>query len=219
MHRMRSGQGRLELQRPCGGRQDGVERDGQAAMHVEAAVALADAGQGAGEIRVELGGAAEHPSGQLVGGPDVLPQLLQPMEVKLVGLDVGRRWARHRLLLGQQQLDLQCRDDAPGDVVLDGENVADGPIVALRPDLAAGRALDQAGGDADAVAGATHAALQRIADPQPGAGLGRVARALVGAEGRLAGSDEQARDLRQLGDQILGDAVAEIVLGRRPRSC
>ena len=103
-----------------------------------------------------------------------------------------------------------------GDVVLDGEDVVHGPIVALRPDLAARNALDQAGGDPHAVAGAAHAAFEDMADAQPGAGLGRVANALIDAESRLPCGHEQTGDLRQLGDQVLRDAVAEIVLGGVP---
>ena len=100
------------------------------------------------------------------------------------------------------------------DVVLNGENVVERAIVALRPHLGAGGAVDQPGGDPDPVAGAADATLQHVADLQAGAGLDRVTGGLPRGEGGPSTGHLQPGDLRQVGDQVLGDAFAEIVLIR-----
>lgn len=93
-----------------------------------------------------------------------------------------------------------------------GEDVGKVAIVALRPDVATGRRVDQLRRDPHPIAGApnrsfqhrTHAKL-RPDRPDVGA-LSPIGKA------RVAGDHHQAGDLGKVGDDVLGDAVREVLL-------
>src|ERR1700740_2473765 len=88
---------------------------------------------------------------------------------------VGRlaRFSCSRPARGERKL--QRARDLGGELTLDGEEVVQLPVVALRPELLVGARIDQLGGNADATAGETHATLQQHTDAQfPG----NLARAL-----------------------------------------
>ena len=120
---------------------------------------------------------------------------LKPTQVVAVGLDVGGRRMRQCRLLGRQQVDLKRRDDLVGDVVLDGEDVVERAIVALRPDLGAGGAVDQPGGDPGPVAGAADTALQHMTDLLAGTGVHGVKRGPPRGECRPATGHDKPGDL------------------------
>ena len=72
--------------------------------------------------------------------------------------------------------------------------------------------VDQLRGDPHPVAGLAHAALEHVADAER---LGHVRhgdRCLLVDEGRVAGDDVQLGQLREIGDDVLADAVGEILL-------
>src|ERR1700737_4928414 len=80
------------------------------------------------------------------------------------------------------------------------------------PQIPATLGIYELGRDAHAVAGLADAAFQHEAHPELAADLLDLDRlALVGERG-VAGDDEQGGDLREVGDQVLGNAVAEILL-------
>ena len=84
---------------------------------------------------------------------------------------IPRVEAFRRLALGAKifrgiELRLDRRDDRLGDLVLHGEDVGETAVVALRPDMAAGRDVVELRGDAHAVAGLAHAALEHVADAE-----------------------------------------------------
>ncbi len=62
--------------------------------------------------------------------------------------------------LGQVHLHLGCQDQ--GDLVLDGEDVVEGAVIALRPDVRAAGGVDKLRGDADAVRIPANAPLQHV---------------------------------------------------------
>ena len=62
-----------------------------------------------------------------------------------------------------QQVRLDRRRDAAGDLVLHGENVAELAVVSFGPVMAAGRRIDELRGDAQPVAGPAHAAFEHVA--------------------------------------------------------
>jgi hypothetical protein len=78
--------------------------------------------------------------------------------------------------------------------------------------MPAALAVDELRGDPDPRADLAHAPFQDIADVQPTAQLAHLDRPALVGEGRVAGEDEQPGDLREIGDQVLGDTVAEIFL-------
>ena len=85
-------------------------------------------------------------------------------------------------------------------------------VVALGPQVTAGGGIDQLRGDPHLVVSLAHAAFQHIPHPQLLAHVLHLHRLAFVGEGRVAGDDKQAGDLGEVGGEVLGDAVAEILL-------
>ena len=102
--------------------------------------------------------------------------------------------------------------DLLGDVVLHREDVVQLAVVLLGPDVLAAPGVDQLAGDAQPPAGRAHAALQHVAHAEVARDLAHVDRAALVGEGRVAGDHEQPAQPGERGDDVLGDAVGEIVL-------
>jgi hypothetical protein len=75
-----------------------------------------------------------------------------------------------------------------------------------------GLGVDQLGSDAELVARPPDASFQHIAYAQFAADLLRMDRLVPIGERSIAGDHETVRDPRQIGRQILGDAVGKILL-------
>ena len=138
----------------------------------------------------------------------VLPPELAGLQVQRIGLGIGRA----RLRRGAEQFDLQLPDHVGRDLVLDGEDVVELAVVGLRPQLGAGRRIDQLHGDPHRVAGPAHRAFQYVRHVQGAGDVGD--RHVLALERERGGTRRhlQLRNLRQQVQQVLGDAVGEIVL-------
>src|SRR5262249_55362581 len=68
--------------------------------------------------------------------------------------------------LGRDNAGRDRAGNAPGDLVLDGKDIGQFAVVAIRPQMMASCRLDQLPGDADAIAGPPHAALEHVAHAQ-----------------------------------------------------
>src|SRR5262249_12458300 len=66
--------------------------------------------------------------------------------------------------LGRDDAGRERAGGAPGDLVLDGKDVGQSAVVTIRPQMVPRRRLDQLCGDADAIAGPPHAALEHVAN-------------------------------------------------------
>src|SRR5438445_230921 len=75
-----------------------------------------------------------------------------------------------------------------------------------------GFGVDQLGVDADLIARPSDAPFEHVAHPQLAADLLRVDRLVPIGERGIARDHEATRDPRQIGRQILGDSVREILL-------
>ena len=80
--------------------------------------------------------------------------------------------------------------------------------------MSAGLGVDELRRDAEIVAGAPDAALEHIAHAELAPELGDVHRLPLVLEGRVAREHAQVARPRQLGQDVLGQAVAEILLAR-----
>ena len=100
------------------------------------------------------------------------------------------------------------------DVILQFEEIGQGVIEPVGPEMRPGFGVDELRVDADAVLVALDGPFEHVADAElfPNL-LGVDAFALV-SEGCVARDDETVRDARKLGGEVLGDAVGEIVLAR-----
>src|SRR6202000_2877142 len=102
--------------------------------------------------------------------------------------------------------------DFAGDFVLDFEDVFHFAVIAFGPHREIGARVDQLRGDAKTVAGAAQAAGQNVSGTQLLANL--LWRHLLVAErqnGR-ARVGVQSADFRELGDDVFGDAVAQVFI-------
>ena len=211
---MGRGERRLQPESQLGRGQGLLDRQAAPMVQAQAGLAFRDPGMGAREIGIELHRLGEQAARDLVGVPGELPVKLLAAEIELVGVDVAGRRLAERVLLARQQLDLQHLDDAAGDLVLHREHVGEHPVVALGPQIAAGVRVHELRGDPDPLAGLADAALQDVAHPEPGAGVPDVQLHALEGEGGVARGHEQPGDLGEIGDQIVGDAVAEKILIR-----
>src|SRR5215467_5065077 len=79
------------------------------------------------------------------------------------GIVLTRFLAPRLLDFGCDNAGLDRGGNAPGDLVLDGKDIGQFAIVAIRPQVMACRGLDQLGGNADAIGGSPHAAFEHVA--------------------------------------------------------
>ncbi|ANY83542.1 hypothetical protein BB934_35360 (plasmid) [Microvirga ossetica] len=98
------------------------------------------------------------------------------------------------------------------DLVLNGEDVGEVTVVSVSPEMTAISAVDKLRGDAHARADFPDTAFQYKVDPEILAHLLRLHRFALVGEGCVACDNEQAGDLRQVGDKVFGDPVTEILL-------
>ena len=110
------------------------------------------------------------------------------------------------------QLDRQCANDLLHHFVLSREDVGQITIEPVGPEVPAARGVDELCGDAYAIAGLADAAFQHEPHAQLVADLLHLGRLALEGEGGVPSDHEQAGDFRQIGDQILGHAIAEILL-------
>jgi hypothetical protein len=221
--------GRIERQ-PLGRvrlRQRRIQRQGTLAVdqnitegHVgvahahQVAIAVGDAGIGARILGIDLRRAPEHLPRHAQGAiaPAAAQEEGASHQVVLVGLGVGGRAAGDEGALLRQQLHLEGIDDAVGDLVLEREDVVQAAVVAIGPEMPAAAAVDQLDGDAHAVPGLAHAALEDMADAERARRLTHFDRLALVGEDRVARDHEQRGHARQVGDDVLGEAVGEILL-------
>ena len=120
----------------------------------------------------------------------------------------GRTLLDPLLLVGRER-GLQGSRDSLGDVALDGEDVLQLPVVGLGPQVFVGRSVHELADDADLVARPPHAPLQDRGHAQLGRDLAdRLLRTLV-PHYRRSRDDLQVPDLRELGEDVLGNAIGE----------
>ena len=105
-------------------------------------------------------------------------------------------------------------DDLADHLVLQREHLDGRAVVPFGPQMPAVERVDELGVDPDVLAVPPHAALQHVANPQILGDLLHLGRLVLVGPARVAGDDEDARQLGEVGDQILGHAVREVTLLR-----
>src|SRR6476620_5525961 len=101
---------------------------------------------------------------------------------------------------------------AAGNLVLDSEYLAHVAVIAFSPLVDAGSRIDKLRIDTHPLSRPANAALQDVADAELAGDLLHVDRSILVGECGVAGDHEQPPDARELGDQILGNAVGEVAL-------
>src|SRR5262249_4606948 len=88
--------------------------------------------------------------------------------------ELGGFLAARALDLGRDNPGRDGADNVAGDLVLNGEDVLKGAVVALGPDMMAARGINKLCIDAHAVAGFAHAAFKDVADAEIAADFAHV---------------------------------------------
>jgi hypothetical protein len=135
-----------------------------------------------------------------------------PAQVEVVRLQVRGRLGRDRRLLLRREGHPQGLGDVARDLVLHREDVGHLAVVALGPEERVGRGVEELGGDAEATAAAPDAARQDAGGLQLLADVDRRNRLVPEGQHGLARQDLEALDLRELRDDVLGHAVAEVLV-------
>src|SRR5580765_125163 len=133
-------------------------------------------------------------------------------EVQVVCLDIVGTAMLNRLFLFGYQLEFQRLHYGFGDFRLECEDIAQVTIVALSPHVIVAGTVDQLGGNAHATAGFPHAAFENVADFEFAREFRNINMLALVHKGAVARYDRQCRNLTQIGDDVLSDAVAEVLL-------
>ena len=128
-------------------------------------------------------------------------------EIKVERVGIGL--ALGALRLGRDQLAAQLVGDARDDLVLQVEKVAHRLVEPVRPDVVAGRPVDELGVDPHPAGAALDAALENIADVELAPDLPRLDRLALVGEGGVARDDDGVGEPREVGRQALDDAIDE----------
>src|SRR5262245_35400857 len=114
-------------------------------------------------VRIEFDGATEQAERLLdvVEGQRIVQR--ERAEEEIVGVNIVRRLAARALDLCTAKFWLDCAYDARGDAVLKIEDVTQGPVETIGPEMQASRSIEQLTGDAHALARPAHAALEQVA--------------------------------------------------------
>ncbi len=106
----------------------------------------------------------------------------------------------------------QIGDNHLGNFVLHREHVLELAVIALGPEMMSVGRIDQLNRNAHPIARFAHTALDDIAHAKFAAHLHDVGRLALVNEGGIARDHEQIVIARQLGDDVFGHAVDEILL-------
>ncbi len=117
-------------------------------------------------IRVKPYGFAQHDDCSLALVRRHPPEVRQRAHDEIPCAEILRRALLRAHSLGGDQLRLDGRRDALGQVVLEGENIGDLAIVVLRPNMGAAGHVDELGGDSHAIPGFSDAALKDVLDAE-----------------------------------------------------
>ena len=97
-------------------------------------------------------------------------------------------------------------------LILDGEDVGQVPVVAFSPQMATRLAGDELRADPQAASSFANTSFQDVADVHGSGDLLGVDDLAFESERAVASHDLQRRNLRKIGDDVLGDSIAEVFL-------
>lgn len=133
---------------------------------------------------------------------------------EIVGVWIGRRLGQGPL----EQLVLQRHAQGGGSgarrVVLHGEDIGDGTIVAIGPEIRAGRGLDRLGRRAGPITGVASVALDDVAGARCTADSCHVDRLSLVPELRVPSGHPAVAEPGELGGDVFGEPVGKRLVGR-----
>ena len=141
--------------------------------------------------------------------------LVEPSDtLKIEVHRVGVRRLFRPSRLGGDELGVQCASQARDDIVLHVEEIGEGLIEPLGPEMTARFGVDELNVDAHAVSAALNAALEDVPDIQLAPDRLQIDGLALVSKGRAAPDHKGAADARQIRSQAFGDTINEILLFR-----
>src|SRR5262245_48361855 len=104
----------------------------------------------------------------------------------------------------------QDGDNGTHHLILYAKDILEVTVVVLGPAMRPHAGIDQLRGNSDAVAAAPYAAFQHVADAQFASDLTHVYCSALVLEAGIARDHKELREPRQLGNDVLDDAVDQI---------
>src|SRR5262245_52767101 len=131
-------------------------------------------------------------------------------------LELG--WAEATDSLSRRRFDapIHCDRDRARHLVLHRENVGELAIKPLCPEMRSSPGIDKLNIDANLILYAADRTLHEKSNAELAADILNLQHPPAKGEGRLPGHDEERSKAGQLGDDVVGDPVAEILLIRIP---
>ncbi len=111
------------------------------------------------------------------------------------GLDIIRCRVPEPGLLALQQVDLQFHCNNQRNLILHGENIVNGSIITLSPDVCAAMRIDQLSRDANSIAAFANAPLEHVAHVQLFRDLTHIHRAAFVHKGGISRDHHQSGKL------------------------
>jgi hypothetical protein len=136
---------------------------------------------------------------------------MAPAQHQTVGAHVARM-GRFLTPFGHVDLAREPRRDRAGDLILQIEQVLELQVEPIGPQRGFGGRVDEFDGDAKALVRPAQAAAENVAHAEAALDLlGRIA-AQVEQEGRVPRDHHQVAEPGEAGDDVFGDALAEMVV-------
>src|ERR1700719_3068212 len=165
---------------------------------------------GQGKARVKRYSTFVHLHGIFQVRPGAPATIASSPQVIIVGLRVFGGFASRLPLFLWRQCNAQSLRNTSRAFLLNGGDIVELPLEALGPDGVPCRGFHKLCGDADAVAGAADGAFEHVGGAELLAYLLRGNRLVAESEHLRTREYLELRDLRNLGDDVFRDAVAEI---------
>ena len=144
---------------------------------------------------------------------DVDPLVERRQSLKEEVHRIGIRYAFGPMRFGRGQFRPQLIGEAGDDLVLHFEEIGLRLVEAFRPEMLAAFGVDELDIDTHAAGVALDRPFEHIADPKLLADFPGVDILALEGEGGISGDHEGAAQARQVGGQVFGDAVGEVILG------
>ena len=171
---------------------------------------VGDRGVGEGEAGIDRHRVLEHLERELQVLPREPARVALAAEIQVVRLEVLGRLGRQRLLLLPRQRDPQSLGDLARDLVLQLEDVLHLAVVPLGPDGEVRVRVHELRVDAQPRPGPAKAPAEDVGRAELLSDLRRRDLLVAIRQHRGTREDLQALDLRELRDDVLGHAVAEV---------
>ena len=139
---------------------------------------------------------------------------VSPLEIHLVGLEIARGLSTYPRPLIGRKLRLEGGGDVQRHVGLDREDIGELTVIRLRPEVLIRPRIDELGDDPHSISDAPYAPLEHRRHRELRRDLPKALLPLLERHHRGTRDHVEGAHLRELGDDVLGDSVGEVLVLR-----